>query len=345
MSVPTAGRTGRRRRVGVVLLAAGTALATAAITGLLPSAIASSHREAPLISADPTVDNTDVYAFASPDAPDTVTLIANWQGLQEPNGGPTFYPWAQGAYYDINIDNDGDARPDLTYRWIFTTHDRRGNATFLYNNGPVETLDDENLLFRQTYDLQVLDNRGRVLKTLLDDAPAAPSNTGAASVPDYGALQQQAVRTFDGGKSYAGQADDPFFLDLRVFDLLYGGDLSEVGQDTLAGYSVNALAIQVPKSALALKGDPVRNPVIGVWSDTEKQSLRLAPGDADPFGKFTQVSRLGNPLINEVIVPAGLKDAFNGSVPRADADNQAILDRVTNPELARLIEQIYGIPA
>ncbi|MGH3755315.1 MAG: DUF4331 domain-containing protein [Pseudonocardiaceae bacterium] len=346
MSAPAARRAGRRRRVAAVLLAAGTAAATAAVTGLLPAASASSHREAPLIAADPAVDNTDVYAFTSPDRPDTVTLIANWQGLQEPHGGPTFYPWADGAHYDINIDSDGDARPDLTYRWIFTTDDRRGTTTFLYNNGPVTSLDDDNLLFRQTYDLQVLDRFGRVRQTLLNDAPAAPSNTGAASVPDYRALQQQAVRGFGGGgKSYAGQADDPFFLDLRVFDLLYGGDLSEVGQDTLAGYNVNVLAIQVPKSALALNGDPVRNPVIGVWSDTDKQSLLLSRGEANPFGRHTQVSRLGNPLINEVIVPAGLKDAFNGSVPRGDADNRALLDRVTNPELPRLVQQIYGIPA
>ncbi len=346
MSAPTAIRAGRRRRVAVVFLAGGTVAATAAITGLLPAASASSHREAPLIAADPAVDNTDVYAFTSPDRPDTVTLIANWQGLQEPNGGPTFYPWADGARYDINIDSDGDARPDLTYRWIFTTEDRRGNDTFLYNNGQVTSLDDENLLFRQTYDLQVLDARGRVQRTLLNDVPAAPSNTGAASVPDYRDLQQQAVHEFaGGGKSYAGQADDPFFLDLRVFDLLYGGDLSEVGQDTLAGYNVNTIAIQVPKSELALNGDPERNPVIGVWSDTEKQSLRLSPGEADPFGRYIQVSRLGNPLINEVIVPAGLKDAFNGSVPRDDAGNRAILDRVTDPEVPRLIEQIYGIPA
>ncbi len=313
MSAPTATRASRRRRVAVVFLASGTALATATITGLLPAASASSHREAPLIAADPAVDNTDVYAFTSPDAPDTVTLIANWQGLQEPNGGPTFYPWAAGARYDINIDNDGDARPDLTYRWIFKTDDRRGNRTFLYNNGPIESLNDENLLFRQSYDLQVLDGHGRVKKTLLKNAPATPSNTGAASVPDYRALQQQAVRTFDGGgRSYAGQAEDPFFLDLRVFDLLYGGDLSEVGQDTVAGYNVNTIALQVPKSALALNGDPTRNPVIGVWSDTEKQSLLLSPGKANPFGLHTQVSRLGSPLINELIVPAGLKDAFNG---------------------------------
>lgn len=129
----------------------------------------------------PAVDNTDVYAFTSPDAQDTVTFIANWAPFSEPNGGPNFYPWAEGAHYDINIDSDGDAIPNITYRWIFNTDDRRGTDTFLYNNGPVETLDDENLLFRQTYDLlEIRDGKARVL---LDNQLAAPSNVGPASMP------------------------------------------------------------------------------------------------------------------------------------------------------------------
>ncbi|MGI9064329.1 MAG: DUF4331 domain-containing protein [Pseudonocardiaceae bacterium] len=334
-----------RRRAGLAFVATGTVLATTALT-LLPSASASSHREAPLIAGSPAVDNTDVYAFTSPDAQDTVTLIANWAPFSEPNGGPNFYPWAEGAYYDINIDSDGDAKPNITYRWIFSTDDRRGTDTILYNNGPVETLDDENLLFRQTYDLIEIDAEGNE-NVLLDDQLAAPSNVGPASMPNYPELVNQAsVDLPGGGRSFAGQADDAFFLDLRVFDLLYGGDLSEIGQDTLAGYNTNTLAIQVPKSDVALGGNVQGNPAIGVWSDTEQQTLNLAPaGESSRGGDHVQVSRLGQPLVNELVVPAGLKDAFNGITPDVDATIQPVVDRVLDPEVPKLIEMIYGIPA
>ncbi|MGX7825960.1 DUF4331 domain-containing protein [Actinokineospora sp. 24-640] len=318
---------------------------TSAVVGLVPGATASSHREAPLIAGDPAADNTDVYAFVSPDAQDTVTLVANWYPFQEPNGGPNFYPWATDARHDINIDNDGDAEPDLTYRWTFRTQDQRGRNTFLYNNGPVTSLDDENLLFRQTYTLELINHHGPD-KTLVRNGRVAPSNTGAASMPDYGTLRNQAITNLPGGgKVYAGQADDPFFLDLRVFDLLYGGNLSEVGQDTLGGFNVNTVALQVPKSQLALKGRTDRNPVIGIWSDTERQSMLVRPGEQRAFGPWVQVSRLGNPLVNEVVVPAGLKDTFNSLEPRRDARVPELVQRVTNPELPRLIEAIYGLPA
>ncbi|MEU8922484.1 DUF4331 domain-containing protein [Kitasatospora sp. NPDC048545] len=306
---------------------------------------ASSHREAPLIAADPQVDNTDVYAFTSPDNQDTVTLVANWLPFQEPNGGPNFYPWADGAHYDINIDSQGTGKPDLTYRWTFHTEDRRGTNTFLYNNGVVKNLTDPTLLFRQYYTLQEL-RPGCDPVTLVEHGTAAPSDTGRASMPDYAGLRRQAtVQLPGGGQTVATQAADPFFLDLRVFDLLYGGNLSEVGQNTLAGYNVNSLSIQVPKSRLAYKGDATRNPVIGVWSSTEKQTLKLSPGKAEPAGKFVQVSRLGNPLVNEVVLPAGLKDAFNSLPPSEDHNQPAVVDKVLNPELPQLIQAIYGLPA
>ncbi len=328
------------------LVMAGALLFGAAFAGFVPgSANASSHREAPLIAADPTVDNTDVYAFVSPDNPDTVTIIANWFGLQEPNGGPNFYPWANDARYDINIDNDGDAKPDLTYRWTFDTDDRRGKSTFLYNNGPVTSLDDENLLFRQNYKLEVWDYEGKN-KTLVNKGKVAPSNVGPASMPDYSKLRDQAITKLPGGgQTYVGAADDSFFLDLRVFDLLYGGNLSEVGQDTLRGYNVNTIALQIPKKELAFKGDAKRNPVVGIWSDTERRSLKLSPGKAEPEGPFVQVSRLGNPLVNEVVSSVALKDAFNGLTPDKDGTVKPLLDRVTNPEVPRLIESIYKLKA
>jgi hypothetical protein len=327
-----------------VLAAAGTVLLAALLANIgAGPAAASSHREAPLIAADPAVDNTDVYAFVSPDKPDTVTFVANWFGLQEPNGGPTFYPWATDANYDINIDTDGNAKPDVGYRLTFRTEDRRGNDTFLYNNGPVTSLDDENLLFRQYYTLSVSKGGGW---TKLLEGQVAPSQLGAASIPDYSTLRDQAIKDVPGGgQVYVGSAEDPFFADLRVFDLLYGGDLSEVGQDTLAGTNVNTVSLQLPLTEVTANGDPQRNPVIGVWSDAERRSLQLSPGQATAVGEPVQVSRLGNPLVNEVVLPAGLKDAFNGLTPVKDATIPDVVKRVTDPEVAKLLDGIYGVPA
>ncbi|MEU4161561.1 DUF4331 domain-containing protein [Actinoplanes sp. NPDC026670] len=320
------------------------ALLGGSLYGLGPgTATASSHREAPLVAADPAIDNTDLYAFVSPERPGFVTFVANWQPFEEPNGGPNFYPFATDATYHIKVDNDGDAKPDAEFKWKFRSIDNRGDSTFLYNNGPVTSLDDENLLFKQTYSLQSSFN-GEPFKTRVEDAPVAPSRVGAASMPDYGTLRQQATRTLPGGwKIFAGQADDPFFLDLRVFDLLYGGDLSETGQDTVAGYNVNTIALQVPFKDVALKADAGRNPVIGVWTTTERNRVRITGGGQS--GGKVQVSRLGNPLVNEVVVPASLKDTFNATPPERDAKIPALVKRVLEPEVPKLIESIYKIPA
>jgi len=315
---------------------------------------ASSHREAPLISNDPTADNTDTYAFVSPDDADTVTLIANWYPFQEPAGGPNFYFWAteDQARYNIKIDNDGDAVPDITYRWTFQTIDTRADVdypdstsdgTFLYNNGPVTSFDDATLLFKQTYTLTEIAEDGTETE-LVSGAPVAPSRVGDASMPDYQALRDEAIVPVEGGLSFVGQADDPFFLDLRVFDLLYGGDLSEVGVDTLDGFNVNSVALQVPIADVT-EGD---DPVIGVWSTTDRPSVRTqsaVDGSQSYEGDFVQISRLGNPLVNEVVVPAYLKDAFNFLPPVADATVPEVVDKVNDPELPKLLEAIYGLPA
>lgn len=329
------------------LAAAG--VATALVIGLGGGvAGASSHREAPLTAGDPQHDNTDVYAFTSPDKPDMVTLVSDWIPFEEPNGGPNFYPWAAGSHYDINIDSSGTGKPDITFRWTFTDVDSRATApnggTFLYNDGPVQSLTDPHLLFKQTYTLQEI--KGGQATTLVQNGTAAPSNVGAASMPNYAALRDAAISPVQGGgQTIAGQAADPFFLDLRVFDLLYGGNLKEAGHNTLAGYNVNFLALQVPKSVLALNGDATKNAVIGVWSSTEKQAVQLTPGKATPGGDFVQVSRLGNPLVNELVSPAQLKDAFNGLTPDMDHTVQPLVDRVNNPEVPLDIQTIYGLPA
>jgi len=335
-----------RRRRAVAAVAAATVL-VGSLAGLGPAAsVASSHREAPLIASDPAADNTDLYAFVSPERPGYVNLIANWIPFEEPNGGPNFYPFATDAAYNINVDSDGDAKADAVFRWTFKNVDKRGTNTFLYNNGPVTSFDDENLLFKQTYTLESSFNGGP-FKTRISNAPVAPSRIGAASMPDYQKLRDQATVQLKGGwKLFAGQADDPFFLDLRVFDLLYGGDLSETGQDTLAGYNVNTLALQVPFKDVALGGDAKRNPVIGVWTTTDRNRYRVTGQTNPQLGNDrVQVSRLGNPLVNEVVVPAGLKDAFNSISPDKDAGIPAVVKRVTNPELPKLIEGIYGVPA
>ena len=350
----------RKGRALVALGAAGAVVGG----GLLAPGVgtASSHREAPAIADDRRHDNTDVYAFVSPDKPDTVTLIANFNPFEEPDGGPNFYRFQAGSRYDINIDNNGDAVADMTYTWEFTDH-LRNPDTFLYNTGPVTTLPDEDLNFFQTYDLSVHRQHGGSTK-LVDDGLVAPSFVGPASMPaGYEPLRKAAVTPLTGvhGNSYAGQADDSFFLDLRIFDLLYGGDVVEDGSpvlssvdfvedgnDTLAGYNVQTLALELPMSALALNGDAGRNPVIGVWSDAERRQVQVLSetngegGTEVSAGRHVQVSRLGNPLVNEVVIPLKDKDRFNSSTPAQDAQ---FLKYVQDPIVPELIEAIYGVPA
>jgi hypothetical protein len=333
------------KRIRTRALAAAASLAVVAgLFALAPlTGVASSHREAPLVSADPQIDTTDVWAFVSEDRPDTVTLIASWIPFEEPAGGPNFYAWGDGVRYDLNIDNDHDAKPDLTYRWLFASHHRNPN-TFLVNTGPVTSLDDPDLNFYQTYDLIRVNRDTGKQRRLVNDAPSAPSNVGAASMPNYNsALFDAATEEFGSApsKTWAGQSDDAFFLDLRVFDLLYGANLTEVGDDTLAGFNVNTLALQVPKTDLALSGDAEANPIIGIWSTTSRRSTTIQSNDGShrDRGKFVQVSRLGMPLVNEVVIPVGLKDYFNSSKPSADG---AALPLVQDPELPHLLNAVYG---
>ncbi|MEU0051725.1 DUF4331 domain-containing protein [Streptomyces sp. NPDC006184] len=327
--------TGRKGLVSLICgaLAAG-GLAAAGVATLEPGAAsASSHREAPLISGTPQYDNTDLYAFVSPDKPDTTTIVADWIPFEEPAGGPNFYTFADDAQYDLHVDNNGDAQGDTVFRYTFRTHTKNGD-TFLYNTGPVTNLADPDLNITQTYDLDLirLKNGHEASRTkLADDVPVAPSDVGKASMPDYGKLRSQAVyRTAGGATTFAGQADDPFFADLRVFDLLYGGNLSEVGRDTLKGYNVNTIALQVPNELIR---ESAHQPVVGIWSTTQRRNAQ---------GYYSQVSRLGNPLVNEVVNPQKDKDRFNASQPAYDGQ---FLKNVTNPELPKLIESIYKIKA
>ncbi|MEU9345670.1 DUF4331 domain-containing protein [Streptomyces sp. NPDC048278] len=325
-------------RKGLVTLICG-ALATGGITAASVAALepgaasASSHREAPLISGTPQYDNTDLYAFVSPDKPDTTTIVSDYIPFEEPAGGPNFYQFADDAQYDIHIDNNGDAKDDLIFRYTFSTK-IKNKKTFLYNTGVVDSLNDPDLNVTQSYDLDLikLKNGRQQYKTrIADNVPAAPSDVGKASMPDYAKLRSQAIyKTTNGGATFAGQADDPFFADLRVFDLLYGGNLSEVGNDTLKGYNVNTIALQVPNSLIRQSAS---RPTVGIYATTQRRNAQ---------GYYSQVSRLGNPLVNEVVNPQKDKDKFNASQPKDDAQ---FLKNVTNPELPKLIEAIYHIKA
>ncbi len=300
---------------------------------------ASSHREAPLISADPQADNTDVYAFVSPDAPDTVTLIASFLPFEDPAGGPNFYRFGDNVVYEIKIDNNGDGVEDISYQFRFTSQTVNPN-TFLYATGPVKSLDDPNRNLFQTYTVTRVEN-GRAVST------AGPmrtmyDNVGPASTPNYGGNGSGIVefKQADGttGKVFAGQTDDAFFLDLRVFDFLYGGNLSEAGTDSLAGFNVHSIALQVPKSSLR-----AGSPIIGVWSTTSRPATTTrAAGTESSTGTFIQVSRLGMPLVNEVVIPLGSKDKWNGSAPTGDGQ---FLSFVTDPEVPKLLQAVYGIAA
>ncbi|SEF13193.1 DUF4331 domain-containing protein [Streptomyces sp. Ag109_O5-10] len=334
---PLNSRSGAGRK-GLVTLICG-ALATGGITAASVAALepgaasASSHREAPLISGTPQYDNTDLYAFVSPDKPDTTTIVSDYIPFEEPAGGPNFYQFADDAQYDIHVDNNGDAKDDLIFRYTFKTK-IKNKQTFLYNTGVVDSLNDPDLNVTQSYNLDLIklrNGRPQHATRLASGIPAAPSDVGKASMPDYAKLRSQAVyKTVGGGATFAGQADDPFFADLRVFDLLYGGNLSEVGNDTLKGYNVNTIALQVPNSLIRQSAS---RPTVGIYATTQRRNAQ---------GYYSQVSRLGNPLVNEVVNPQKDKDRFNASEPKDDAQ---FLKNVTNPELPKLIQAIYNIKA
>ncbi|HSU02465.1 MAG TPA: DUF4331 domain-containing protein [Nocardioides sp.] len=322
-----------QRQGAIALACTGGLLTAVGFAGLGPlAATASSHREAPLISAIPQYDGTDLYAFRSPEKQNTVTLVANWLPFEEPAGGPNFYSFATDAQYDIHVDNNADAKADVTFRWTFKDH-YVTKDTFLAATGPVTSLADKDLNYYQTYRLVRINKAGKT-KVIVKKKRVAPSNIGKASMPNYAALRAQATTSpVKNVKSFAGQAEDPFFLDLRVFDLLYGGDLSEAGDDTLAGFNVQSVALQVPQKWVAKNQKAKKNPIIGTWTTTQKKSTN---------GRYVQVSRLGAPLVNEVVIPLKLKDGFNASKP---TDDVGALKYVTNPELPKLIEAVYGIDA
>ena len=235
---------------------------------------ASSHREAPLIAQDPTADNTDVYAFVSPDESDKVTLIANFIPFQKPDGGPNFYSFDPNVIYEIHVDNTGDAVEDITFQWRFVT-ETRNPATFLYNTGAVTTIDDPDLNVRQFYRLLRIDGPRRTgtVRELSGRLPVPPPNIGPRSTPNYGGLGGGVQQLAGNIRVFAGQRDEGFYVDLGIFDLLGVG--SGQVEDSTAGFNVSSLVIQMPKAALTRSGtapsgpnDP--NAIIGVWATASR---------------------------------------------------------------------------
>lgn len=311
---------------------------------------ASSHREAPLISQDPLADNTDLYAFVSPSTPDKVTIIANFIPLEAPYGGPNFYKFDDNVVYAIRIDNDGDAREDVTFQFRFKTSVRNGN-TFLYNTGPIDSLDSLNFNVRQSYTVTRVTGRmglggGRPV-VIGKDLPTPPVNIGLRSTPNYEALAAAAVQNLDGDvRVFAGQRDDPFFVDLNVFDLLAVPPADTDNQDSLAGYNVHTIALEVPVASVTANGQEPTGPsdpnaIIGIWSTASRPSVtRLREGELKSVGNLVQVSRLGQPLVNEVVIPRAVKDIFNSLQPTEDA---AALQYVQDPEVPKLLSLLFGI--
>jgi hypothetical protein len=316
----------------------------------------SSHREAPEISQDPVADNTDCYAFVSPDKPDTVTIITNYVPLEDPPGGPNFFEFGEDVRYSIYIDNDGDGKPEIEYQFRFNTK-LRNPDTFLYNTGQITSLTSETWNRRQFYEVTKVNHKRGKSKVLGSNLKSPPCNIGPRSTPNYPKLANAAVHKLDSGeKVFAGQRNEGFFVDLgSIFDL---GDLRPLqnlhliatdpamGVDATATLNVHTIAIQIPIRKLtrdrSVPSDPMSaKAVLGIWGAASRRKTTVLEKGHDEraqSGPWVQVSRLGNPLFNEVIVPMGHKDKWNAVHPAAD---KAFAKYVEHPELAKLLPVLY----
>jgi hypothetical protein len=316
-------------RKGLLVLAAACAALAAilavALTGPGPQqSAASSHREAPLISEDPTADNTDLYAFRSPDKPNTVTVVSNWIPGEDPAAGPNYYTFSSTARYNIAIDTTGDTVPDLLYRFQFKTPT---GPLFLGNTVQSWTVTKNGKLFAKG--------------STPPDNIGPRQNTDVYKAPDYReAVDKAIVNAPDGTRIFAGQRDDPFFADVgAIFDLLAfrkGTGNEGGGKDFLSGYNVHSIVLQIPISEL----DNGKTHTIGVWTSTDRRNVTV---NGQVRHGWTQVSRLGNPLVNEVVIPTGLKDLWNREKPWQDAQFRQYYEK---PLLAAAMNQLYklGVP-
>jgi uncharacterized protein DUF4331 len=313
-----------RKMALVLLAAAGVTLLALFVGRLTPgSSHASSHREAPLISEDPTADNTDLYAFRSPDKPKTLTIVSNWIPGEDPAAGPNYYTFSQSAKYNIYIDRNGDGRPDVTYTFQFKTP-----------TGPY--------FLGNTQQNWVATRNGKPFatgKTPIDNV--GPRFNGFVGVKNYEATAESTIVHQGGVSIFAGQRDDPFFADVgAIFDLVAirkAGTTGNMGggKDFLSGYNVHTIALQIPIAQVDTKSH-----TIGVWSSTDRQNVTV---NGHLVRGWTQVSRLGEPLINEVVIPTGLKDLWNRTSPAQDAQFKKYYE---TPILAAVLNKLYklGVP-
>ncbi|MBV6438625.1 MAG: DUF4331 domain-containing protein [Haliscomenobacteraceae bacterium CHB4] len=315
------------------------------ILASLATATASSHREAPLIADDPLADNCDLYAFRSPDAPNTVTIIATYVPFQLPQGGPNYYSFGENIRYEIHVDNDATKPGDeIVYRFTFTQTNEDPTTFFNIRLGK------QNL--KTTYQLERSTDGGATFQVIVSAGIVPPPNIGPRSIESaaglnttYAALMANAVTTATSGeKVFCGTSDDPFFVDLGgVFDL---GDLPRQNgnaRDGVKCFNVSTIAIQVPISTLRKTGAPatpvtILDPdyVIGVWASASRQQIRTLSSLGYPSysGPWVQVSRLGMPLTNEAVIPIGYKDYWNAITPYDELTDTSLDGFFYNPELA-----------
>jgi hypothetical protein len=340
------------------LLAAAVAASAIAV----PIAISSSHREAPNIMLDPSADNTDVYAWTAPGAEGALTLASDWIPGEVPANGPNFFRFDDRARYYNNIDNNGDGVADIRYRFTFDTEIRNPNS-FLYAGPGTTGFEDPKLNLIQRYDVvrETYNGNGKLkqAKKVGNDLPVAPPNIGPKTFPNYGNFVGAATRTLkDGTKLFVGSRDDPFYVDLgATFDAInvrVGTGNEGGGKDDFSGYSTSTTVMQIPERLVTRDGQPVasadaKNAVVGVWSSTERRRLEVTNADynagsnAKSGNKWVQVSRLGNPLVNEVVIPLGMKDRFNRTTPDRDAELYGQF--VTEPELAKVLNALFNVNA
>jgi hypothetical protein len=340
-----------RRARATRLLALLAALAAGVLAVSL--SFGSSHREAPGSALDPTADDTDVYAFTAKDAPGSLTVVANWIPFEDPAGGPNFYRFDDRARYYINVDNTGDGRYDVRYQFRFRTR-YRNKSSFLYALPGVTSINDPKLQVIQRYDVYRIayNRRHRIssYRRIARNLPVAPNNVGPKTMPNYAALAGQAVKRLKGGgKVFAGQRDDPFFVDLgATFDginLRNATGNAGGGKDDLAGYNVHSIVLQVPEARVtrnrrAVAAATSRNAVVGVWASTDRRRLQVTNRPKGHRGGYVQVSRLGNPLVNELVIPVGLKDRFNRTQPQNDIQYGKY---VLKPELAAVLNALFKL--
>ena len=333
-------------------------------------AFASSHREAPLIANDPLADNTDLYAFRSPDNPNKITIIACYVPGQLPQGGPNYYSFGEDIRYEIHVDNNVATKgDDITYR--FTFKQQNEDPTTFFNI----RLGKQNL--RTTYQLEKSTDGGKKFSTIVNNGTVPPPNVGPRSIsspvglnaPNYESLIQSSIATANSGeKVFCGTSDDPFFVDLGgIFDL--GDAPRTTGTQSIDGLkclNVSTIALQVDIAALqkdhksASQAANILDPdyVIGVWASASRQKISVLKDYKDyenenngtsNSGPWIQVSRLGMPLTNEVIVPIGMKDYWNALTPYQDLERlNTFGNHFYNPELGLYMDDaLFGtaVPA